>query len=121
MGGMANIQHAVVSADDLSSYADESFDAVTMSYVLMFVPDRARCLAEVARVLKPGGTAFVSVWKELSFIKTFYYGALEEHLGQPPPAPKVNPMALSSANAVEHLVATTDALEIVLSEELSYP
>ena len=36
-------------------FEDRSFDRVTMSFGIRNVPDRARALSEIARVLKPGG------------------------------------------------------------------
>ncbi|MCB1492766.1 MAG: methyltransferase domain-containing protein [Rhodobiaceae bacterium] len=43
-------------------FADGSFDAVTCQFGLMFFDDRAKALAEMARVAKPGGRLAVSVW-----------------------------------------------------------
>ena len=37
-------------------YGDNSYDVVTMVYGILNMPDRARALAEIFRVLKPGGT-----------------------------------------------------------------
>ena len=37
-------------------YADESFDAVILAQVLLYVPDVPKALSEVHRVLRPGGT-----------------------------------------------------------------
>jgi len=42
-------------------FEDNSFDLVYASSVLRFVPDKARLLEEVARVLKPGGVALIRV------------------------------------------------------------
>lgn len=42
-------------AEDLSAFADASFDAVCMSSVLHWLSDKAKALAEVHRVLRPGG------------------------------------------------------------------
>lgn len=39
-------------------YPDASFDFVMAHYMLYHVPDRPRALAEIARVLKPGGRFF---------------------------------------------------------------
>jgi demethylmenaquinone methyltransferase/2-methoxy-6-polyprenyl-1,4-benzoquinol methylase len=50
-----------VTADMLAlPFADQSFDVVTTGYGLRNVPDIARSIAEVHRVLKPGG-AFLSL------------------------------------------------------------
>ncbi len=38
---------------------DQAFDAVTIAFGLRNMADRARCLAEMRRVLRPGGTLFI--------------------------------------------------------------
>ena len=45
----------VVDAQEIP-YPDQSFDVVTMAYGIRNIPDRMRCLREIHRVLKPGGT-----------------------------------------------------------------
>jgi SAM-dependent methyltransferase len=40
--------------------ADESFDAVIANHMLYHVPDRSRALAEMRRVLRPGGRFYAS-------------------------------------------------------------
>ena len=44
----------VVDAQNIP-YADESYDVITMAYGIRNMPDRPRALAEMHRVLKPGG------------------------------------------------------------------
>jgi len=39
-------------------YADNSFDAVYCGFVLHWTPDPAKAIAEIVRVLKPGGLVF---------------------------------------------------------------
>lgn len=52
------------NAMDLPFEAD-SFDVVAASFVLMFVPDQARTVREMWRVLKPDGRLVISVWQSL--------------------------------------------------------
>ena len=48
------IDFDVVDAQDIP-YADASYDVVTMAYGIRNMPDRPRALAEMFRVLRPGG------------------------------------------------------------------
>lgn len=48
------IRFALGSADHLP-FADDTFDAATMGFALRNVPDRLHCLAEMRRVVRPGG------------------------------------------------------------------
>jgi arsenite methyltransferase len=49
------IRFEVGTAEDLSAFGDESFDAVCMSAVFHWVGDKPKALGEARRVLKPGG------------------------------------------------------------------
>src|SRR5579884_1605406 len=46
-------------------FDDDTFDVATMALVLFFVPEPARGVAEMARVLKPGGIAAAYAWDML--------------------------------------------------------
>ena len=108
--GLTNvIDFQVAKAEDLAAFPDDSFDASTGCYVLMFV-DVTKSLTELARVLKPGGLAFFTVWWEMPF-----YVVPKEALKQlfakkgflpSAPKPPVNPMSLSPT---EHGVSSVEA------------
>jgi ubiquinone/menaquinone biosynthesis C-methylase UbiE len=57
----ANMEFHPADATRLA-FVDASFDAVVCQFSLMFFPDKATALKEVARVLKPGGTFVFSLW-----------------------------------------------------------
>ena len=47
-------------------FADDAFDAATMALVLFFVPDPAKGVAEMARVVRPGGLVAAYTWDILN-------------------------------------------------------
>ncbi len=53
-GAGVPIDFQVVDAQDIP-YADAAYDVITMAYGIRNMPDRPRALAEMFRVLKPGG------------------------------------------------------------------
>jgi SAM-dependent methyltransferase len=59
-------------------FADASFDAAVMPLVIFFVPEPGRGVAEMARVLAPGGVACAYAWDLLG--GGFPYAALRDEL-----------------------------------------
>jgi arsenite methyltransferase len=53
--GDARLEFRVGHAEDLAAFEDESFEVVYMNSVLNSLSDRPSAMAEVRRVLKPGG------------------------------------------------------------------
>ena len=43
-------------------FADDSFDAAVMPLVISFVPDPVKAVAEMARVVRPGGWVAAYMW-----------------------------------------------------------
>jgi ubiquinone/menaquinone biosynthesis C-methylase UbiE len=46
-------------------FADSSFDAAVMALVLVFVPDPAKGVSEMVRVVVPGGAVVTYMWDML--------------------------------------------------------
>lgn len=59
--GYANVRFERCDAEELA-FPDASFDVALCALGLMYVPDPARALRQMHRVLRPGGTAAVAVW-----------------------------------------------------------
>ena len=60
--GLTNVEGVRCGAEDLT--VDGPYDVALCSLGLMYMPDPARALAEMRRVLRPGGRIVVSVWGE---------------------------------------------------------
>ena len=69
-------------ASDLP-FEPRSFDVALCQSAMMFFPDRAGSLREMARVATPGGTVAVQVWDQLEAQDGYgaMYGAFARHLG----------------------------------------
>src|SRR5471030_806747 len=59
-------------------FADDTFDAAVMPLVIFFVPDPAKGVAEMARVVCPGGIVTAYVWD--MFGGGFPYHALQDEM-----------------------------------------
>jgi ubiquinone/menaquinone biosynthesis C-methylase UbiE len=83
-------------------YPNETFDAAVMALVVFFIPDPERGVAEMARVVRPGGLAAAYVWDIVSG-----GGPSEAVIGQmkgmgftPPRAPKAEASTLEGLHAL---------------------
>jgi enediyne biosynthesis protein CalE5 len=61
--GLENVEVRVMDLEDID-YPDESFDAATCRFGVMFCPQPEKAASEVRRVLKAGGRFTLSVWDE---------------------------------------------------------
>ncbi len=61
----ARLQFLVGDAESLP-FADAEFDVATMALVITFIREPAKALAELKRVVKPGGTIATYVWDFLN-------------------------------------------------------
>jgi len=61
-------------------YGDAAFDAAVMALVIFFVPDPAKSVAEMARVVRPGGSVSAYAWDILG--GGFPYQVLQDEMAK---------------------------------------
>jgi ubiquinone biosynthesis O-methyltransferase len=84
--GLTDVTVEVGDLTDLR-FADEEFDKVYASEVLEHIPDYQKAVSELARVLKPGGTAVVTTPNRHSLYGFDHYVILEKVLRWDPDHP----------------------------------
>jgi ubiquinone/menaquinone biosynthesis C-methylase UbiE len=85
-------------------FADRTFDLVVCQQGLQFFPNRAAGVAEIRRVLVPGGRAVVAVWDSIDLHPVFkaMFGAVASRIGAPLSAVAA-PFSLASADELRKL------------------
>jgi demethylmenaquinone methyltransferase/2-methoxy-6-polyprenyl-1,4-benzoquinol methylase len=94
---------------------DNTFDAVTISFGLRNMADRAAALGEIKRVLRPGGTVFVLEFSQpYAWFKPFYFFYLRTVL------PFIAGRITGERGAYEYLNATIEEFpdRVGLTQEL---
>ena len=124
--GLENLATVTVSADadelaERCGVAGEaSVDVVILSFSLMFVPDKAKCLASVKKLLKPDGCVIIAVLSKFGLLPCVGAG-MTAVLGESPPTPPLNPLSLANAAVLDALVADAGLGTIVSDEGMAYP
>ena len=77
---------------------------VVLSFSLMFVPDKAKCMATIGSLLKPGGKVLIAVLTKFGLMSCIGT-ALGALLGELPPPPPTNPLSLAAPADLDALVA----------------
>jgi len=101
-------------------FADTSFDAVTLAFVLGHLADPQRGLAEARRVLAPGGRMAFAWWREFEYAVAFrvVLGAIREHGRLDVPLPAGPPFdQFSSRDACERALADAGFVELTVHEQ----
>lgn len=86
---------------DALPFPDASFDVLTCQQGLQFFSDRPKALAEMFRVLRPGGRAGIATWSSIA--DSPYFAAVQEALGPvlPDAAAAIGkPFAMFDANVL---------------------
>lgn len=96
----------------------ESFDAVLYVNSLMFPPDRARAVAEGARVLAPGGRVVVGAWAEPE--RCQLAPIFQAIMGLLPEKPEGGPFVLGPPDATASLLKGA-GLNVIETHEAEMP
>jgi SAM-dependent methyltransferase len=113
--GLDNVTGRVLDLEDIDE-PDASFDVVFCREGLMLVPDPTRAVAEIRRVLAPGGRAAISVWgpRERNPWLGVVLDAVSEQVGVPIPPPGLpGPFSLDSEAAFAQVLGAGAAIEEV--------
>lgn len=104
-------------------YPDNSFDIAVMPLVIFFVPDPARGVAEMARVVRPGGQVTAYGWDLQA--GGFPYGGMQEELRSLgvdvslPPSPEAAGLAQLQALWRQAGLADVETREIVVQRSFA--
>lgn len=110
--GLTNITFEVMGAESLT-LPDSSFDVACCQFGLMFVPDPARALGEIRRVVRPGGRIGLVVWSTPDRTPCFSLERLLGSLAPPTPDDQLpNQFALSEPGLIERLVTEAGFAEV---------
>ena len=95
-------------------FADGAFDLVTCQQGLQFFPDRAASMAEMRRVLRPGGRLVLAVWRSTEHNPVFKLlaEALARLLG--PQAAKLPPFSLGDGEELRRLGRAAGFTDVVV-------
>ena len=91
------------------SLTDDSVDRVLCRFGIMLVPDMEAVAAEIARVLRPGGTAVLAVWASTSvnpWMTAPGKAAMELGYIEPPDHDAPGPFRLSDPERLRAVVAS---------------
>ena len=117
--GLGGVEFRVLDAADLD-LPDASVDAVLLRFGLMLVPEPAAALAELRRVLRPGGRAALAVWaaaSENEWMTATGRAALELGLMPRPDPDAPGPFRLADREALVRLVEGA-GLRVAAAEEV---
>jgi SAM-dependent methyltransferase len=116
--GLANVRALTLDLDDLDQ-PDQAYDVVLCREGLMFAFDPARAVAEVRRVLRPGGRMAVSVWgpRAANPWLGVVFDAVGAVLGTPVPPPGIpGPFALADADRLGRLLTGAGLADVAVEE-----
>ena len=116
--GLPSVDHRVLDMQALD-LPDGSFDAVVCRFGVMLVPDPAAALAEIRRVLRPGGSLAFATWapaKENPWATAYGPVLVERGLQEPPQPGEPGQFALGTREQIEPLVRAAGFARVEVEE-----
>ena len=120
--GVSNVEFRVVDGEQLD-VPPASFDAVTIRWGLMFMPDPGACLTQARTALKPGGSLVATTWTGPARNPwvAVPLAVLGRHVEVPAPPPGSPGMfALADSERLKKIVEDAGFSNVTL-EELTVP
>lgn len=120
--GLGNVSTRALDFEAIDA-PDERFDVVLCREGLMFAAEPARAVAEIRRVLRPGGRLALAVWgpRERNPWLGLVFDAVAAEIGRPVPPPGIpGPFSLADAHALRALLSGGGFTDVVV-DELSVP
>jgi ubiquinone/menaquinone biosynthesis C-methylase UbiE len=112
----APIDYAQADAAALPFDADD-FDVALCQQGLQFFPERVAALAEMRRVLKPGGRVAVATWKDIEPPFTAIADALGRHVSSEAAQMMYSPNALGDGATLAQLMSDVGFREVAVIDE----
>jgi SAM-dependent methyltransferase len=116
--GLGNVSTLTLDLDDLAQ-PDQAYDVVLCREGLMFALDPAHAVAEIRRVLRPGGRVALAVWgpRARNPWLGIVFDAVSAQLGGPVPPPGIpGPFALDDPDRLGRLLAGAGLTGVAVTE-----
>jgi SAM-dependent methyltransferase len=116
--GLGNVRTLTLDLDDLGQ-PDQAYDVVLCREGLMFALDPAHAVAEIRRILRPGGRVALAVWgpRARNPWLSLVFDAVSAQLGVTLPPPGVpGPFALDDPERLAGLLAGAGLADVAVTE-----
>jgi enediyne biosynthesis protein CalE5 len=116
--GAPNVRTRVLDIEAIDE-PDEAYDVVLCREGLMFATKPAQALAEVRRVLRPGGRAVFAVWgpRAANPRLSLMFDAVSRQVGTPLPPPGVpGPFSLDDSELLRSLLVGSGLVDVSVTE-----
>jgi SAM-dependent methyltransferase len=116
--GLRNIEFRVIDGEQLD-LPSATFDAATMRWGLMFMPDPAACLERIHRALKPGARLALTTWAapDRNPWASVPLTVMKKYMELPTPAPgQTGIFAFADPDRVRHTMAVAGFRDIAVED-----